>query len=331
VTPAMTAVCLTPAEMARRLERERRILVTAHESPDGDAIGSVVALMLVARRLGIDCRAFIPGHDPLPAEYAFLKLQDEILRGSLPPGDGSTLYVLDCATAERVVPGLVAHPGVMINIDHHNDNPAWGTYNLIDREASSTTEVLYKVFTAGGFPLDADIATALYVGLVTDTGRFQYSNTTPAGHRMAAALQETGVDVNAVYRTVFSSYPVGKLRLLGRALDRLTLLLDGRLAVSWLDLHDMVRAQAEDSYAEGIIDSLRTVEGVLVAALLRERRSEGDIEIKVSLRSTDGRVDVSSIAHVWDGGGHVRAAGFTSRDVREAVIRGIERETLSRL
>ena len=317
--------------MARRFERERRILVIAHESPDGDAIGSVVAMTLVARGLGIECRAFIPGLDPLPAEYAFLRLQNEIQRGSLPPGDGSTLYVLDCATPERVAPGLPAHPAVMVNIDHHNDNPGWGAYNLIDREASSTTEILYAMFTAGGFSLDVDIATALYVGLVTDTGRFQYANTTPTGHRMAAALQETGVDVNAVYRAVFSSYPAGKLRLLGRALDRLTLLLDGRLAVSWLDLHDMARAQADDSYAEGIIDTLRTAEGVLVAALLRERRGDGDIEIKVSLRSTDGTVDVSSIAHVWDGGGHVRAAGFTSREVREAVIRGIERETLSRL
>jgi bifunctional oligoribonuclease and PAP phosphatase NrnA len=331
VTSQVSAVDVSPADMARRFERERRILVMAHESPDGDAIGSVVAIMLMARRLGVGCRAFIPGHDPLPAEYAFLQLQGEIHRGSFPPADGSTVYVLDCATPERVAPGLRDYPGVIVNIDHHNDNAGWGAYNLIDREASSTTEVLYKMFTAGGFSLDVDVATALYTGLVTDTGRFQYANTTPAGHRMAAALQETGVDVNAVYRAVYSSYPVGKLRLLGRALDRLTLLLDGRLAVSWLDLHDMARAQAEDSYAEGIIDSLRTVEGVLVAALLRERRSEGGVEIKVSLRSTDGAVDVSSIAHVWDGGGHVQAAGFTSREVREAVIRGIERETLSRL
>jgi bifunctional oligoribonuclease and PAP phosphatase NrnA len=320
-----------PAHIAGRLAAERDIVVMSHESPDGDAIGAVVALVLVARNLGIACRAYLPGAGPLPPEYAFLPIQGEILRGDLPTLGDSALYVLDCATPDRVSREFAPHARRAVNIDHHNDNAGWGEVNLVDPGAASTTEILFRVMGEGGLSLDREIATALYVGLVTDTGRFQYANTTPRGHRMAAALQELGVDVNAVYRQVYSSYPPGKLRLLGRALERLTLLLDGRLVVSWLDLDDMSEVGGEDSYAEGIIDSLRAVEGARVAALLRERRHEGGIEIKVSLRSTDGAVDVSSIAHLWEGGGHVQAAGFTSQELRAAVIHGIERETLARL
>jgi bifunctional oligoribonuclease and PAP phosphatase NrnA len=318
-----------PAGLAQRLAGERRIVVVAHESPDGDAIGSVVAVTLAARRMGVHCVSYIPGSGPLPRDYAFLPLQQEILRGELPSFAGATAWVLDCATPERVVPGLLEAAGVTVNIDHHADNTCWGSLNLVDPEAASTTEVLFGMFTAGGVPVDVDMATALYVGLVTDTGRFQFGNTSPAAHRMAAGLQELGADVSDVYRQVYGSYPPEKLRLLGTALSRLSLRLDGRLVVSWLGLRDM--AAADESFAEGIIDSLRTVKGVRVAALLRERRTSEGVEIKVSLRSTDGTVDVSSIAHVWHGGGHVQAAGFTSRELREAVIRGIESETLARL
>jgi bifunctional oligoribonuclease and PAP phosphatase NrnA len=317
------------AGLAQRLAGERRIVVMAHESPDGDAIGSVVALTLAARRMGVDCTLYIPGTGALPEEYAFLPLQREILRGELPPLADATAWVLDCATPERVGPALMQSAGVTVNIDHHADNAGWGTFNLVDPVAASTTEVLYGMFTAGCVPIDVDMATALYLGLVTDTGRFQFGNTSPAAHRMAAALQELGVEVNEVYGRVYASYPPERVKLLGTALSRLTLHLEGRLVVSWLDLRDM--AAVDESFAEGIIDSLRSVKGARVAALLRERRNGDGVEIKVSLRSTDGTVDVSSIAHVWRGGGHVQAAGFTSRELREAVIRGIECETRARL
>jgi len=215
---------------------------------------------------------------------------------------------------------------VRVNIDHHQDNPGYGEYNFLDPGAPSTTAMLYAMFKAGGFPIDLEIATALYVGLVTDTGRFQYSNTTPSAHRMAAELQEAGLDVASVYREVYESTPLPKLMLLQSALSHLEIRLGGALAVSWLRNDDFVRAGAGEGHAEGIIDTLRQVQGVRVAALVRERSREGRAESKVSLRSTDGGVDVAAVAKRRGGGGHLRAAGFTVQEDVPAVIEWLENQ-----
>jgi phosphoesterase RecJ-like protein len=169
------------------------------------------------------------------------------------------------------------------------------------------------------------------VGLVTDTGRFQYSNTTPAAHVLAAEFQTAGVDVHCVYRHVYESTPLPKLLLLARALDHLEVRLGGDLIVSWLGSEDFARAEAGEGHAEGIIDSLREIQGARVAVVVRERRSEGRPESKVSLRSTDGAVNVAAIAQKQGGGGHVRAAGFTSNDGVPTVVAWIEGEVRAQL
>jgi phosphoesterase RecJ-like protein len=220
---------------------------------------------------------------------------------------------------------------VRINIDHHQDNPGYGEHNLLDPEAASSTAILYEIFKAGSFPIDKEIATALYVGLVTDTGRFQYSNTNPAAHRMAAELQEMGVDVGDVYRKVYESTPLPKLLLLGRALDHLEVRLGGALAVSWLATKDFDETGAHEGHAEGIIDSLRCIEGVRVAALIRERERPEGTECKLSLRSTDGTVDVAALADKLGGGGHVRAAGATCPRSAKWVAEWIENEVRAAL
>ncbi len=184
---------ITAAEVAARLPNEERLLIAAHENADGDALGSVVALMLMAERLGRPFTAYIPGDAAFPPEYGFLPRLDLIQRGPFPTVDlGTTAYLLDCATPGRLDPEGLSCVGLCVNIDHHQDNTRFGSVNLIDVTATATTQMLYDIFRAGDLPLDKEIALALYVGLVTDSGRFQYSNTTPAAHRMAAELQGWG-------------------------------------------------------------------------------------------------------------------------------------------
>ncbi|HZK48962.1 MAG TPA: bifunctional oligoribonuclease/PAP phosphatase NrnA [Thermoleophilia bacterium] len=323
---------ITPREVARRLSSEKEILIVSHESPDGDALGCVTALGLMARNLRIPFRMYIPGEGSFPPEYSFLPLLSDIERGGFPEVTReTTAYLLDCATAERIDPTGLACAGDCINIDHHQDNRGYGTLNLLDFGATSTTQILFDVFVAGGLPVDSEIATSLYVGLVTDSGRFQYSNTTPAAHRMAADLLLAGVDANAVSRGLFETMPLAKILLQARALGRLEMRLGGRLVISRVDADDFADSGASEGLTEGIIDGLRRIEGVAVAAFLRERTVAGVVSQKVSLRSTDGRIDVAEVAHLRGGGGHVRAAGFTVEGEARGVMDWIEREVGARL
>jgi phosphoesterase RecJ-like protein len=316
---------VTVGEVAERLRSERRVLAVSHEAPDGDALGCLSAFLLVCEGIGIACTAYIPGESDFPPEYLFLPRVEGILRGAPPAIEpDTTVYFFDCASLLRSNSHDFPDNVARVNVDHHQDNPGFGEFNLVDESAPSTSAILYDIVTAGGFPLGADVATALYVGLVTDTGRFQYSNTTPRAHRMAAELQEAGVDVGSVYRQVFESTPLPKLLLLQRALAHLEVRLGGALVVSWLGNGDFAQAQAGEGHAEGIIDTLRRIQGARVAALVRERVRDGRAQTKVSLRSTDGRVDVASLAHQRGGGGHTRAAGFTSDEDVQTVLAWIE-------
>jgi phosphoesterase RecJ-like protein len=325
MTAARRPCAVTAADLAARLREEQSVLAVSHEAPDGDALGCLSAFLLVCERLGIDCQAFIPGESGFPPEYSFLPRVEHILRGDVPPLTlGTTVYFFDCASLLRSNSHGFPKGVEQVNIDHHQDNPGYGDLNLLDAKAPSTSSLLYAVLRAGDLPLDKDIATGLYVGLVTDTGRFQYSNTTPGAHRMAADLQELGVDVGVVYRRVYESRPLPKMLLLERALSHLEMRLGGALAVSWLGNSDFTRAGADEGHAEGLIDTIRCIEGVKVAALVRERVREGSVETKVSLRSTDGSVDVGAMAALRGGGGHVRAAGFTSAEDVASVVAWIE-------
>ena len=171
---------VTAAGVAERLRGEKHILVVTHEQPDGDALGSLVALSLVAQSLGAVVDAYVPGDAPFPAEYSFLPGLSSVRRGAPPEVDeDTTVYMLDCASLLRSQGDRFEKGAFRVNIDHHQDNPGYGELNLLVPDAASTTAVLHDVFKAGGLAVDTAVATALYVGLVTDTGRFQYSNTTP--------------------------------------------------------------------------------------------------------------------------------------------------------
>jgi phosphoesterase RecJ-like protein len=306
--------------VAGALRAHDSFVVTTHENPDGDALGSLLALHLALGALGKDSVMVLEGAAPLPAEYSFLELPARGLLRTRPPGHAARVVVaVDCAQASRVADEtLLEGVLLLVNIDHHHDNTRFGDVNVVCAGASSTGEVLSDVFTLLGIDLTAEIAEALYVALVTDTGRFQYSNTTPKALRLAADLVEAGVDVQKVFQGVYETIQFAKLKLLARALERAAVHEGGDVVVSYLLRTDFDEVGAEEPYSEGIIDSLRAVEGAKVSALIREPPRDGGPARKVSLRTSVDEIDVSAIARKSDGGGHRQAAGFSSdRSVAE--------------
>jgi len=308
---------------------ERFVLVT-HENPDGDALGSLVAMHGVMRALGKDSVMFI-GRDefPLPYEYAFFQFDGLV---SDVPDDvvQRTIVFLDCGNFDRNA--IEVGETTILNLDHHHDNTHFGTINHVVPGASCTAEIVWDLMHALDVPLTAHIAEALYVGLVTDTGRFMYENTGPAAHVMAADLIEAGVDVHEIYRRLYEGVPEPKLALLTRALSRVQRFDDGRLTLARLTREDFAETGAEDSYTEGIIDHLRAVQGTKVAALARELSGDDRGRAsKVSLRATDGAVDVSLIARAQNGGGHRQAAGFATRMAPDELIAFLRREVAAQL
>jgi len=299
--------------VADALRANDRFLVVSHENPDGDSLGSMLATTVALRQLGKDVVMYLSGDAPLPREYAFLPL-DDLARNV--PNDiaDRVLVAVDCAKADRIGPdpGLLMDAKLKLDIDHHHDNSRFGDVNLIVSEASSTGEVLRDVFRELDVVITPDIAEPLYIALVTDTGRFQYTNTTPKALRLAAELVEAGADVHAVFQQVYESVEFAKLKLLARALERAQVIEGGRIVVSVLLRNDFTEVGAVEAYSEGIIDYLRAVEGSELAVLIREPpRADGPTR-RVSLRSSVDELDVSAIARRFGGGGHRQAAGFSS-------------------
>jgi phosphoesterase RecJ-like protein len=316
------------AAVVEALRSNDRFLVTTHENPDGDALGSLLALKLGLDRLGKDAVMYLYGTAPLPQEYAFMEL-DDLLREV--PADASerVLVALDCANESRLgpEPSVLARAPLSLNIDHHHDNSRFGEINLIVPYASSTGEVLRDLFRELGIELTPQIAEALYIALVTDTGRFQYRNTTAKALRLAAELVEAGADVHRVFQGVYESVQFAKLKLLARALERAQVYEGGAIVVSYLLRTDFREVGAAEPYSEGIIDFLRAVEGAEMAVLIREPpRTDGAAPSRrVSLRSSTDELDVSAIARKSGGGGHRQAAGFSTEatipEITEFVVR----------
>jgi len=308
-----------------------RFLLTTHENPDGDALGSLLATHRILEALGKDSVMFLAAKEfPLPVEYRFLPLEEVFHE---PPADIADRLVvfLDCGNIDRTpVDFLRNGQNKVINIDHHHDNTRFGSINLVDVDASSTAEIVYDLAGVLDIELTPEIANALYVGLVTDTGKFMYENTDARSHRMAAGLIEAGVQVNDVYRRLYEHAPIEKLKLLALALEKISLLDDGRLAITYISAQDYAATGSSEALTEGIIDHLRTIDATQVAAVVRDQ-ADGRAARKVSMRSTDGRVDVSAIARVTGGGGHRRAAGFGTDLSYEEIVDFLIREIDSQL
>ncbi len=280
--------------------------ILCHSLPDGDTLGSGMALFLALGNQGK--RVELLCHDAVPSAYYCMPGTERILKPQAAVGYKNVITV-DCADAERVGDGLPMLQRAIhtLNIDHHMTNTSYAEINLVDPSAAATAEIVYHVLRETGMEIDRPIAACLYVGMMTDTGSFAYANTTPKTMRAAADMMATGINHNALNTAIFRNVPVGKKRLLALALTNMTLFAQGKGAITHISLEEMRHVGAMEEYTEGIIDHLRDIDTVEVAIMVRESE-EGT---KVSLRSK-GAVDVAQIAARQNGGGHMRASGYTA-------------------
>jgi phosphoesterase RecJ-like protein len=318
--------------LAALRDSERFVLVT-HENPDGDALGSLVAMHELLKALGKDSVMFMAADEfPLPYEYRFFRLEGLV---SVIPDDVAerTVVFLDCGNIDRNPADVIKRDDAhILNIDHHHDNTHFGTVNHVVPEASCTAEIVWDLMRGLDVEPTLPIAEALYVGLVTDTGKFMYENTGTRAHVMAAELIDAGVAVHEIYHRLYEGIPYGKLELLARGLAHVERYDGGALTLTHLSASDYLETGAEENYSEGVVDHLRSVEGTAVAGLVRDLLGEGqEGRRKVSLRATDGRVDVSRIARAQGGGGHRQAAGFATEMPWEELVRFLRDEVAAQL
>ncbi len=320
-------------QVVEELRHADKLLLTTHENPDGDALGSLLGMHLLLQQLGKDSAMYMsPEEFPLPHEYRSMDFG--AILGAPPEDIGDRLVVfLDCGNIDRMPVGFLRREGTrIVNIDHHHDNTRFGTVNLVAIGASSTAEIVFGIACELGAEITPEIGDALYVGLVTDTGRFMYENTSAAAHRMAAELIEAGVAPHRVHRRLFEDLPYPRLLLLARALGSVARYDDGAITVAILTCGDFQETGAVETDSEGIVDHLRAVEGTAVAVLVRDllcddRRGWR----KASLRATDGRVDVSHIARALGGGGHRQAAGFSTKLAAGEIVSTVREHVAAQL
>ena len=320
-------------EVLEELRQAERFLLVTHESPDGDALGSLLGMHGVLRQLGKDSVMFMSEDEfPLPWEYRDLTF-DQLV--AAPPDDVAerTIVFLDCGNIDRLPVDFLQADGLhIVNIDHHHDNTRFGTINLVVPEASCTAEIVWCLAKELGAEITPAIGDALYVGLVTDTGRFMYENTSAQAHRMAAELIDAGVEPHQIYRRLYEDLPFRRLQLLQRALASVERYDDGAVTVAHLLKGDYTDTGALETDSEGIVDHVRAVEGTAVAVLVRELLAdEREGKRKASLRATDGAVDVSRIARSMGGGGHPQAAGFTTSLPYEELVENVRTQVREQL
>ena len=304
-----------------------RFHLLTHENPDGDALGSILAAKLGLDALDKDTVMFLGGDSGIPQEYSFMPLEG--LGRDLPADAAERVVVaLDCASASRtgLPDGLMERVPLSLDVDHHHDNTRFARINLVVPDASSTGEIVRDILRELGVALTPAIAEALYIALVTDTGRFQYTNTTAKSLRLAAELVEAGVDVHRVFQGIYESVEFKKLKLLARALERAQIYEGGRLVVSYLLRSDFHELGVGEEYAEGLIDYLRSVDGAEMAATIREPPEPPDAPRRISLRASSDELDVSAIARKGGGGGHRQAAGFSSDEPVAQIVEFLRQE-----
>ena len=303
-------------QIIEKLRSSHSILVTSHTHPDGDAVGTLLAMGLALKAMGKDARMY--NGSPIPAVYRFLPWISAIQQYIVADMAFDTVVVLDCGDLDRVgeVAQLMTEIPCLINIDHHITNNGFGHLKLIDHQASSTAEIVYRLIKALPVAFDSAMATAIYTGILTDTGSFRFSNTNQAAFSICSEMIGYGANPFEVAQHVYGTYSLGRIKLLNMALDSLEISSNGRLSMMTLtqQMLEETRTQPED--IDGIINYARGLEDVRVAALVHEvKQNNGKHPAKkrlfnVSLRS-DGSVDVAQIAAEHGGGGHASAAGFS--------------------
>jgi len=310
------------------LMKAEAIGISSHENPDGDSVGSLLGLAMVLNRAGKRVFPCMPEPWKYPPQYAFLPGRELLVDPDEMEGGLELFVALDCSNPERLGPlqDKAASAAMLLNIDHHEDNQLYAGMNLVDAGASSTSELVYKVIKEAGWPMGPDIATCLYTGVVTDTGRFQHINTSPETFAIASELTAAGADIFQVVKEVYDNQSLAYTRLLGRVLQRIKIVEDRELAYSYITQLDLDETGAVLPETEDLIDHLRSVRGTRVVALFKEL---ADGKVRVSLRSRDG-FEVGPIARSLGGGGHAMAAGYTSDSDVEGSIAGFVDELQGR-
>ena len=309
--------------VCRTMRGETEVALAVHDKPDPDALGAAAGMLDLFGRLGVAAALYVDPHQTLPLEDLLLGGR-RVLRTD--PPASLRIYALDCGAAPRLA--LAAAPAsVAVNIDHHHDNPGYGELNLIRGSASSTCEIVCDLFSAISLEPGEAAATALYAGISFDSGHFHHGSTSAHTFACASWLAGLGVDVTAVYGDLYERRSAGALRLWARAVQGAEEVAGGRALVASVARGDYAACGAGEEETEGIVESLRAVEGVEAAALVKEQSSGA--RVRVSLRSH--ALDVSAIAALCGGGGHRLAAGFSSDDSPEEVRAWLSSELARRL
>ncbi len=305
------------------LNKYNNIIVLPHKNPDGDALGSAVAVSLMMKKLGKSSRIVIDDEISPELEYLldyedFLSLEDV---GSLVDNIDLAI-VVDSGSLDRLERrlALISEKPVW-NIDHHITNPRYGDYNRVEPSYASTCEIVYEFFKEFSFDMDKEIAEALYTGVSTDTGNFMYSNTTERTFQIAADLLSYGIDRDSIVRHLYQSKRREKVELFSSVMLDINYEYGGKLAYAVVDEELLNRHSCTYEDTEGLVENIRNVDGVEFAVIFKESYNSkvSSIQTKVSMRSI-GTVDVSGIAEYFGGGGHKSAAGFDIKEPKELVL-----------
>lgn len=302
------------AQVLQEIQQRRRFLVTSHARPDGDAIGSTLALAQILRKMGKSAEIVLG--DPVPLLYHPLPGSETIVRSSQVNGDYDAVIILECDSVQRTrLRGLENQ--FLINIDHHASSRPFANINWIDPSAVATAELVFRLAQAAQVKITPEIATCLYTAVLTDTGAFCYAPTNACTFELAKFLVEHGADPGKIAQSVYFSSPMSKMCLLGAALSRLER--DGEIAWMSVTRHDMERFGALEEDCEGLVNYALSISGIEVAIFFREVAQE---RIRVSIRSK-GAVNVADIAQKFGGGGHECAGGFSTEGPVEESARRV--------
>jgi phosphoesterase RecJ-like protein len=303
-------------QIIQSLKESRCILVASHANPDGDAIGSLIAIGLTLSGLGKGTTLY--NESPIPAVYRFLSGVQRVVDRLDDLELFDTAVILDCGDIQRLgdVGSAIERIPIVINIDHHVTNSRFGHFHIVDPSACATSEIIYRLISEMDVPIDLDIASALYTGILTDTGSFRFSNTNQAAFEICGNLVSLGVDPYRIAQRVYGTYSLGRIKLLNLALDSIEISKNGRLSLMAVTQDMMKETNTRPEDIDGLINYAKGIQDVKVAALIQEMnhhprgKFEGPSHYHVSLRS-DGTVDVAAIAIQFGGGGHSSAAGFS--------------------
>ncbi len=303
------------------ITERKNFVLAAHEHPDGDALGSVLALRLILEKMGKRVEMVVDP-DAIPSKYDFLPGVKSV-KAKITPPSPFVFVALECGSKKRLgeAQRLVDKASVSVNIDHHPDNDNFGDINVVDPQSAAVCALIFQLANRLGVTLDYSIALCLYVGVVTDTGRFQYSNTTPQILQIAKELLTYGLDIYQIFRKIFENQSLSSLKVFAVVIDRVRFDKTSKVISSYLNRRDFIKAGIEYYETENYIDFLRAVKNVEAAIFLKEV-SKG--LFRVNLRST-GRINVGEIARSFKGGGHALAAGFTTKEGKKKVIATIRK------